>query len=341
MLDTYTDVTEEYTALREGCGLIDYADLGLVQVGGTAANEFLGRVTTRSVDFLLEGQTAAALMLREDGTIVSEVLVHSTGSDYLLEIWPAQREAGRDHLLAMAAGLPDVSVTDVSGQYRVFGLEGPESFRVAQNFVPFPIASIGYRTFVSADWDGTPVLISRTGVTGEYGYKLFAQAGSGAALRERLVELDATPSGSTALDICRMEMRFVNVEREGGGAPVTPLDLGLAWMADFHTEFAGRQALLDLLDDEQARRLPVCWVAEDPGAAVPEPDTAVRVGDVEIGRVMHAVRSRTLGRAIGTARVDGEVAMSGLAFTCGDATGAARTVSAPFMVPKSFDVALD
>lgn len=341
MQDTYTDLAEEYAALRERCGLIDYTPLGLIRVGGAAAHEFLGRITTRSVDFLLEGQTAAALMLREDGSIVSEALVHCTGSEFLLEIWPAQLEAGRDHLLAAAAEQPDLSVEDVADTYRVFGLEGPRSFRLAQEFLPFPIASIGYRTFASVDWNGAAMLVSRTGVTGEYGYKLFVPAGSGDALRERLVELGAVPAGAEALDICRMEMRFVNIERESAGHPVTPVDLGVAWMADFHTEFIGREALLARLDDGTARRRLVCWVAEDATAAVPAAGTTVHIGDTEIGRITHAVRSWTLDRTIGTAWVDQDVAMSGLSFTCGTEAGAVRTVSAPFMVPRSFGVSFD
>ena len=65
MKNVYTDVVEEYRVLRGGTGLIDYEGLGLFRVSGAGAGRFLGDVSTRSVDFLLEGQIATALALRD------------------------------------------------------------------------------------------------------------------------------------------------------------------------------------------------------------------------------------------------------------------------------------
>nr|WP_157528275.1 glycine cleavage T C-terminal barrel domain-containing protein [Kibdelosporangium sp. MJ126-NF4]CTQ90957.1 Aminomethyltransferase (glycine cleavage system T protein) (EC 2.1.2.10) [Kibdelosporangium sp. MJ126-NF4] len=331
-------IQTEYQALRTTCGLIEYAGAGLLTVSGPSAAEFLGRAATRSVDFLLEGQICAALLLREDAGVVAEIQIHGEGDGYLVEVWPAQARAAAEHLAELAARTTGVTVTDVSDQFVLFGLEGPESFRLAQKYLPFPIASMAYRSFTTAELpSGQPLLVSRTGVTGEYGYKLHVPAASGEQVRAELLELGAVPCGIDAVDICRMECRFVNLEAELDPAGGTPLDLGLQWMVGFGQDFVGKEALLKRREDTAA--VPVCWVAADGHSEVPAAGTPVLVGNTEVGAVAHAVYSPGLERLIGVARLDQAVAASGLDFRVGAAE--VRTHSAPLRVATSFGVPLE
>lgn len=340
MTTVYADVASEYEALRKKTGLVDYAGAGLFRVTGTAAPKLLGSVSSRSADFLLEGQISAALMLREDGTVVADTLIHCTGPEYLIEVWPVQRAAAGDHLLSVAESYADASVEDVSDSYRLFGVEGPESFRIAGKFLSFPISSMAYRSFVTVEWNGTSLLLSRTGVTGEYGYKLHVPADNAGELREQLVSLGAQPAGLDALDVCRMEMRFANLEAESGGYPSTPFDLGLQWMVDFQHEFIGRDAVHGQWEAGLVQ-LPICWSAEGAAESVPVHGTPLSVADATVGEVTHAVWSPALERVIGTARVDREVACSGLEFALGSSPRPSRSVSAPFLVATSFGLLLE
>jgi aminomethyltransferase len=337
MKNVYTDTAAEYRALRTGAGLLEHEDAGLLSVTGAGAAAFLGEVSTRSVAFLLEGQSSSALLLTDDGRVLAELLVHCRADGYLVEVWHAQAKAAKDRLLTAAATNQDVAVADVSARYAVFGVEGPESFRIVDRYLSFPISSVAYRSLVTATWEaGTELLISRTGLTGEYGYKLYVPAAQADTLRAELTAAGAVPAGLDALDICRMEMRFVNIEREGGDAPVTPFELGLQWMVDLNQEFTGRDALVQKRPDTSL----VCWVA-DPDTSTPESGRPLTVGGVTVGMVAHAVYSPGLGRAIGTGRVERRVGASGLDFELGDTGRAVRTVSAPFLVATSFGVAMD
>lgn len=340
MKKVYTDTVEEYRVLRGGTGLVDYAGAGLFVVSGPQAAALLGRTFTRSVDFLLEGQISTALLLADDGTVLAEGLVHCRGAEYLVEVWPAQAEAARDRLTDAATGVAGVTLADVSHGYRVLGIEGPESFRIVQKFLSFPVASMAYRSFVNVAHDSTELQISRTGVTGEYGYKLLAPAGQADELRAELIALGARECGLDAVDICRMETRFVNLEREQGSQPVTPFELGLQWMVDFNQEFAGRDALVARWQEGLAR-VPVCWTGAQGEHPVPAPGAEVLVDGTPVGAVSHAVWSPTLQRTIGTARVDRAVAAAGLDFTLADPAHRIRTASAPFLVATSFGVPLE
>lgn len=338
MKSVYTDTDEEYQALRGGTGLIDYEGAGLYTVSGHAAASFLGTVTTRAVDFLLDGQISAALMLREDGTIIAEALVHCRGQEYLLEVWPAQAEAAGAHLLASASGYPDVTITDVADRYRVFGLEGPDSFKIVQKFLEFPVASMAYRSFVDTDHGDMPLIVSRTGVTGEYGFKLYVPGDRASELHTEMIELGAREVGGDAIDICRLETRFANLERESVGEAVDPFELGLQWMVDFGRDFVGSQALRVRQHAPQTRQ-PVCWQAAEGDTEVPLPGAELTLADGPVGVVTHAAFSPKLSRVIGTGRVDRAVAASGLEFVLGSSS--VRTVSAPFLVATSFGISME
>jgi aminomethyltransferase len=362
MKNVYTDTSSEYQAVRCASGLVDYQGIGLVRVAGNDASAFLGGVLTRSVDFLLEGQISSALVLTEQGTLLAEVAVHCQGGDYLVEIWPAQARTTIEHLLSTAASRPnltaasrpeptaasrpeltaasrpELTVTDVSADYRVFGLEGPETPRLAQKLLPFPVSSMAYRSFVNADHDGQELLISRTGVSGEYGYKVHVPVAAAEDVRAELISLGATEVGLDALNTCRMEMRFANLEAESGGQPRTPFDFGLQWMVDFNHDFTARDAL-QATWDAGLDTAPVCWVADEGVCEVPAHGAAITVGNTGIGTVSHSVFSPKLGRVIGTALVAGEVAASGLEYSIDGST--VRTISAPFMVATSFGVPLE
>jgi glycine cleavage system aminomethyltransferase T len=340
MRTDHGDPVEEYEALRSGCGLLEYTGAAVLTVSGHDAVAFLGEIATRGVDFLLEGQSCVALMLREDGTIVSEVTIHCRRDDYLLEVWPAQAAEGKAHLLDVASDYTEVTVTDHSDGISVLALEGPSSFSLVGGLVPFAISSMGYQSFMAGSWGEVPVEISRTGVTGEYGYKVFVGKEQAEPLAAELLAAGATRVGTDALDICRMEMRFPNLEREGAGG-VTPFGIGAQWMVDFSHEFTGKKALLEHWESGIART-PVCFVSDaGDGAAVPTAGQRLQADDEEIGAVVHAVASPRLGKAIGTARVDGEVAASGQEFALAGDGGPVRTVSAPFLVPSSFGVPME
>jgi aminomethyltransferase len=347
MKNVFTDTAEEYRTLRGTAGLVDYAGVGLIQVSGSNAAAFLGDVSSRNVDFLLEGQISAALVLDDAGAVVAEVLIHCRGTDYLVEIWPGQAERAREHILAAARSYDGAEAADLSDDFRVYGLEGPESPRLAQKFLQFPISSVAYRSFVSTDGfvstggqDGTSLLLSRTGVSGEYGYKLHVPVEAAEEVRAELIELGAREVGLDAIDVCRMEMRFPNLERESAGEEVTPFDLGLQWMVDFQHDFTGKDALLARWEGGP-RRLPVCWVAAEGLTTPPEAGAPLAVEGTEVGRVAHAVWSPTLRRVIGTARVDPSVASSDIEYSLAGPAHPVSTISAPFLVATSFGVPLE
>lgn len=339
MKRVYGDTKEEYHALRGGSGLLTYDEAGLIAVSGQGAARFVGTVCTRSADFLLEGQSSPALLLSDGGTVLAEALIHCRGRDYLIEISASAAKPGVEHLLAAAADYPDVSVEDMSDALALLAVEGPGSFRIADKYLDMAISAMAYSSIASTDWNGTEMWVSRTGVTGEYGYKFYVPTESAETLSKELAEAGAVPVGADALDICRMEMRFVNLDRECGDDDLTPFDMGLQWMVDFAHDFTGKDAV-ERARNATRQTAPVCWMSE-PGAVLTDDGKALEVEGTQIGRVVSAMYSPGLERTIGVARVSTEVAGSGLVYEVSGTGEKVSTVSAPFLVATSFGVPME
>ena len=201
---------------------------------------------------------------------------------------------------------------------------------------------MSYMSFVPVEVPGSAdgtMLVSRTGVTGEYGYKLHVPVEQSSAVRDQLVAAGAEPVGVAALRIARMEARFADLDTEVGAETLTPFDLGIQWMVSFDDhEFVGRDRLLDYWQSDPTIR-PVCWRAE--GEDVPEPGADVYIDGEPVGVVGYAVHSPRLDAVIGTARLDASVAAVGVELQVGSGRVSGLTTSAPFLVPTSFGVTLE
>lgn len=338
MPDKYIGVDSEYRSLRNGVGLLDHSDLGKYFVSGEGATQFLNELSSRDIEFLIEERTAVSLMLRPDATVIAEVSIHNLGDDgYLVEVWPPQAEAAWSHLNDYAAQRPDVELEDKTADFRVFAIEGPRSFHIAQTLIEFPIAVVSYRGIVRTEWQGEQILLSRTGLTGEYGYRLYAPHSLADSLRNHLLASDAQLCGLEALDVCRMESRFVNMENEISANSFYPFDLGIHWMVDFNKdEFLGREALISYKEQGLMEGL-VCFSLKN-GIDPVERGSGVYAGDERVGTVNHSLYSPGLNLTIGVARVHRDFVASGLDLEIRmDASAKMiRTVSAPFVVPRSF-----
>jgi aminomethyltransferase len=339
MEETHTDVSDQYHVIRENCGLVDYAGAGVFQVTGSDATEFLSRICSRNMDFLLEGQILPALLITDDGYLAAEVLVHCESRGFRVEAWPDSAAVVRERLTSAAADEPGVTVDDLSAATRVLALEGPRSPAIAQTMLSFRISSMAYPSFVAEMWEGVPLLISRTGVSGEYGFKFHVSSRSADLLADKLQAQGAVPVGRAALDICRMEMRFANLEREVGDRQETPFSVGLQWMVDFGHDFRGKEALLRNRAASTQESL-VCWRANGE-IEVPEPGTPLLASGTPIGRVRYALFSPGLDRVIGVADLEADIAVSGLTLALGADEAPVHTVSSPFVVATSLGVKIE
>jgi aminomethyltransferase len=316
-VDVFTSVEQEYFAIRNASSLYDLTPMVKYRIAGADALRFLNRLTTRDLSKLRPGRVAYTVWCNDEGHLIDDGTVFCLGAnDYRL--CTAERQL--DWLRASAIGF-DVEIREVSEEIAALAVQGPTSCRLlksvglqgVENLKPFE-----HGTFAMPQDSGAavPLLVSRTGFTGDLGYELWMSPADAEAVWDALIAVGRTravrPIGSRALNIARIEAGFLlpHVDFVSAahtlylGTERSPLELGLAWLVDFGKgHFTGRRALLAEATRGPRHQLVGLDVAGQKPAHNALLYTA-RSGRKQAGSVTSATWSPTCKRNIALAMVD-------------------------------------
>lgn len=268
--DTYFE--REYFAFRHAAGLIDVTALYKLEVRGPDAGAFLSRMTVRDAAKIAAGRVVYCCWCDEagemidDGTILrfdeEHFRVTSTEPPYA---W-FQRHAGGYR----------VEITDVTDRVAALSLQGPTSRDLLAGVVEGPVADLKFFRFTPGRLAGKPVLVSRTGYTGDLGYEIWAGNEDALAVWDALAEagpdFGMLPAGLDAMDMTRIEAGFLlnGVDYYAAhhcfieSRKSSPYEMGLGWMVKLDRDpFLGQQALQAEKEEGSPRAfvgLEVDWV---------------------------------------------------------------------------------
>ncbi len=329
----YADLEEEYERLLNDVTVWDVGVERQVEIKGPDGFAFTNMLTTRDLGKCKVGQGKYVILTDERGGIINDpVLLRldenhfwlaAADSDVLLWAKGVALNAGMD----VEIGEPDVSPMQI---------QGPRSKDVMRSLLGDEILSIKYYYFLRTELDGIPIIVTRTGWTGEVGYEIYLCDGArGTALWERVMEAgapyDIAPTGPS--DIRRVEAGILNY-----GADMTldtnPYEVDLDWMVDLEQEadFIGKAALARIREEGVRRRLVGVEIA---GERIEFNMTKWPVASEgrPIGHITSALYSPRLRKNIGYAMVPVEHAALGATFTVKLESGEKRKAT---VVPKPF-----
>ena len=330
----YDDLHAEYEKLRTGVTVWDVSVERQVEITGPDAFAFANLLTPRDLSQCAVGQGKYVIITAADGGIVNDPVLLRLGRNHF---WLALADS--DVLLwakgvALNSGLdvrlcePDVSPMQV---------QGPKSKEVVHRLFGDDVLKLRYYWFLETDLDGIPVVVTRTGWSGEVGYEIYLRDGSrGVELWDRVMDAGAdlgiAPTGPS--DIRRIEAGILNY-----GIDMTlennPYEVGLGWQVDGGGgDFIGREALARIAAAGPRRRLAGVEIA---GGALDLNMTRwpVRHRGREVGFVTSAVYSPRLDRNIGYAMLPVAFAELGtrLRVATPDGERDAAVVPRPFVDP--------
>jgi len=342
----YDDPVAEYWALVNDVTMWDVSVERCVEITGPDAFEFTNLLTCRDLTTCAVGQCKYVLITARRGGIVNDPVLLRLDED---RFWLALADS--DALLyakgvAAFAGLEvDIQEADVSPMQ----VQGPRSRDVIRSLFGDAIADLRYYRCAEATVDGIPVVVSRTGWTGEVGYEIYLRdASRGDDLWRRVEEVGA-PFGIRA--IAPSEARRIEAGIFNYGSDIRPEDTpfhvtGLERYVelDQSQDFIGKDALARLAEQGVDRKLVGIQIEGEPMtdegalndfwpvyAAGPHAPAA----DAAIGRVTAGAWSPRLEKNIGYAWVPSSHMEEGTPLDVGSSTGPRRaTVSAlPFLDP--------
>ena len=198
------DADAEYMAIRTKAGLMDVSGLKKVHITGAAASHVVERATTRNMEKLMPGRSVYATMLNDAGKFVDDCVIYRTGPNAFMVV----HGSGQGHeQLTMAATGRDVSIR-FDDNLHDLSLQGPLAVDFLEKYVP-GIRQLNYFNQMQTSLFGKPVMISRTGYTGERGYELYCRGQDAPMIWDRILDEGAAmgiiPCRFTTLDLLRTE----------------------------------------------------------------------------------------------------------------------------------------
>jgi aminomethyltransferase len=244
----------EYSAGRSTCGVFDITPMIKHLITGPDALPYLNRLMTRDVSKLKPGRVGYSVWCNEAGRVIDDgTIFHLTEGVYRV----CSQEHQIDWFMTNALGF-DVEIVEDTHDVCGLAAQGPTSCAILkdmgldgiENLKPFGLAYF--------DFEGTELMVSRTGFTGDLGYELWIDPDHAEVLWDRLFaagELRGIKAmGSDALELLRIEAGFIlagadflpAMEAVRPTHTRSPFELGLGWLVSFDKGvFNGRQALLE------------------------------------------------------------------------------------------------
>jgi aminomethyltransferase len=328
----FGDVQAEYTALRESAAKIDLSGAGLVQINGDDAYDLLQSALARDLEFVTPEQSLISLLLDEDGTAIDLVTAYYAEEGFRIETSTGRGPATAAHLSALAAGNgQDVEVSLLNDELTLILVEGPQAAKVIEETIDPDLGALPLSGLMQVEFKGADLIVSRSGFTGEYGYKLFVPR---SAVAEVWAALDIPAAGQTALEAAMFEVRQPVLHLEETGA--SALESGYSWLIDITKEgFVGQEAVQSAFD-AGIRSTVIGFKAPEATAALPA-GASVAIGGVDVGKVVLSIWSPGRQEFIGLAQLRSDLVAPSLDVTIGgEEAVAATTLAAPYFLPISW-----
>ena len=302
----YGSQLEEHHVVRRAAGMFDVSHMGIVDLSGDGARDFLRHLLANDVAKLqTPGKALYGCMLNERGGVVDDLIVYfrEPGS-YRAVVNAATAEKD----LAWMRHRSEAYAVNISARLdlAMIAVQGPQAREKATPLLPADMhgAAITLKPFVAAEYGDW--FVGRTGYTGEDGYEIMLPADQAAALWRGLGEAGVTPCGLGARDTLRLEAGM-NLYGQDMDEDVSPLESGLGWTLAWEPaerQFIGRAALEAQKTTGGWRRLVGLLLT---GRGVLRGHQRVLVDGVEAGEITSGGFAPTLERSIAFARVRGDI----------------------------------
>lgn len=333
MATCFSDPVDEYWSLVNHVTLWDVACERQVEVKGPDAFRFVRLLTPRNLDDCAPGQGRYVILTAPDGGIINDAVMLRLAED---QFWLSP---GDGDVLLWAQGVATfvgMNVTITEPDVSPMQIQGPKSPPLMAALFGDWARELKYYRCKEARLGDIPVVVARTGWSGEVGYEIFLRdGGRGDELWEAVMRAGKphhiAPAGPS-------EIRSI----EGGilsyGCDMTrednPFTIGLERLMDLDQEanFIGKEALRRIKAEEVKRCLVGVELDSEPLSLSLEDPWPIYGGDEIIGRVTRAAYSPRLQKNIGFANVPAEKAHLGMTFVVETPAGKAQGT----VVPKPF-----
>ena len=333
----FGDPVQNFWNLVNEAILCDVAVERQVEITGPDAARFTQYLCCRDISKCQVGQCKYVLITDGDGGIINDPILLRLGenhfwlsiadSDVLLWAKGVAVNSGMD----VQIGEPDVSPLQ---------LQGPKSREIMRAAFGDEPADLKYYWFTEYDWEGIPLVISRTGWSSELGYEIFLRdSAAGDRLWEYLMEIGqpmGLQPGHTS-SIRRIEGAMLSYQADAT-IRNNPFELGMDRLVDLDMEadFVSKAALNRIKEQGVKQQLVGIQFDGPPIAGSNDENWEISRDGSAIGYVTSAVYSPRLEKNIALAMLGVEHAVVGVQAKLNLPSGSrnCEVVPIPFHDPK-------
>lgn len=310
---SYDDVAAEHLNTRAHVGIQDLSTMGKIDIKGPEAEALVNYVIVNDAARMTTGQARYASVCAPDGGIMDDLTVFRLGPEHFLIVTGSRNRLKiRDWVTHHATGRR-AYVTDITAAVAFPTIQGPKSRALLQGLIDdADLGALKRWHFTFGHLDGTRVMISRTGVTGELGFELFVPADEAAGVWNALFQAGAAqglrPYGVNAMFTLGLEKLYpahgIDMDES-----ITPFHVGTDAFVKFEKgDFIGRDALIRIRE----AGVKTAWVGLRLTGQTPVPaQTPVMVEGREVGRITYSDHGHSVGAVLATAHVERAFATEG------------------------------
>src|SRR4051794_21074086 len=340
----------EYWACREKAAIMDLSPLRKFEVLGPDAETLVQAAVTRDIRRLAVGQVVYTAVCNETGGMIDDATVFRLADDNFRFVGGDPYDGVHLKALAEKLGLRRVYVKPSTDELHNVAVQGPRSRDVLKEIVWAPphqpqLEELKWFRFLVGRigaYDGIPLVVSRTGYSGELGYEIFCHPDDAPAVWDAVMEAGAphglTPLGLEALDMLRIESGLIFAGYEFDDQ-VDPFEAGIGFTVnlDVPEDFVGKEALLERREHPQRTLVGLELAGNETaghGDCVHEAG-----GRSQIGVITSGTRSPTLRKNIALCRMATQYTEVGTEVEVGKLDGHQKRIPAtvvpiPFYDPK-------
>lgn len=328
----YEGLRQEHLAVRSACGLFDVSHMGEIEVRGSDALKFCQWLCTNDANKIKINQAQYTLMCYENGGVVDDVILYKFSDEHLLFCVNASNSEKVYNWAGAQAGNFNVEVIDQSPEYSQIAVQGPVSEAVLSKSIGNSLQDLKRFYFLTCNWNGSDMIVARTGYTGENGFEVFLPWDRGPDLWGALMDSGAPygvkPAGLGARDTLRLEMGYSLYGHEID-EHTNPLEAGLGRYVKLDTDdFIGKDAIVRSQSEGLKKELFAFTMLE---RGIPRQGYGIYQGGKLSGSVTSGTFSPSLEKPIGMGYLKGVSSnKSGIQIEIRNSLREAQVASLPF-----------
>ena len=246
----YKNAKEEHFCVRQSVGMFDISHMGLVYFRGDNAANFLQRVCTNDIKKTQPNNIVYTMILNHEGGILDDVMVgfnHQMDAYFMII-----NASNKDKIMTWFGdnGVDDVDLQTRFDDSGLIAIQGPNAKASVSGCLDINWDQLARFQSQRVLFLGHPVLVMRTGYTGEDGIEVSAENDVLIKLWQHCLDAGISPCGLAARDSLRIESGLPLYGHELSEA-LTPLQTRYPWVLKWNTGFIGENALKSKMSESQ------------------------------------------------------------------------------------------